>query len=168
MIVLAIFAQALFAETVYRQKDANGTTSFSDQPLPQGEAIDISPAQTYSTPPINNAYAQPSEKQTTEVTSYQVHLLSPSQNQTITTDIQNIAVQASVNPALTGEDKIQFLLNGQPYGTPSAQPNTTLEALSRGEYQLKAQVVSASGAIKGESETVTFYQKRGIQKTTHP
>lgn len=161
IILLALNAQVGFTETVYKGVDANGNPIFSDQPLPGGEKINIQPAQTYTPVPVpqnndTNASTQPQE------IHYEVSITQPQNDETITTDVVSIPVVLSVTPALQQGDKIRLLLNGQPYGALTDSLSITLGRLDRGTYIVKAEVVAEADPtkIKGESNSVTFYQKR--------
>lgn len=161
--MLALTAQAALAETVYRGTDSDGNVIFSDQPLPNGQRIEIQPAQTYSSPPLpkTNPSNNSTSKQVQE-TRYEINILEPQNNQTLTTDIQSVPVALSVVPNLQKGDKIRLLVNGKQYGALTDSLNITIDRLDRGSYQLKAEVVSEAdpSKIKGESNSITFYQRR--------
>ena len=92
--------------------------------------------------------------------------MEPQNNQTFTTDIQRITVSLSIQPELAADDRIQILLNNEPYGPLTHTPLFTLEALPRGSYQLQAQVVAKNDPKhpKASSPIITFYQKRAMIK----
>ncbi len=164
-ILALVIAPELFATSVYKGKDSNGNLLFSDQPIPNGEKIDIKPIQTYSTPSLTTPVAQANDNgkdknKEKEIIAYQLHILQPKNEENFTGDIADVSVNISVTPELAATDKIRFLLNSKPHGELSHKTSTTLNALERGAYTLQAEVVSPNGKIKGQSDTVTFFQKR--------
>lgn len=159
---LVLYAQAGFSETVYKGKDADGNVLFSDQPLLGGEKIEIKPAQTYTPPPVPKQNAKDKSQGPVEDVRYQVSIIEPQNDQTMTTDIQSVRVSVTTVPALQVGDKIQLFLNDKPMGPLTDSVNFALPRLDRGTYIVKAQVVSEKdpAKIKGESAPITFYQRR--------
>lgn len=171
---LMFFTPALLAETVYKSTDAQGNTVFTDLPTPDSQKINIQPAQTYSlpSPPPPNGEGENGKLEklkdfldNSSESRYEVSILSPQDKETLSTDIHSFTVSISVNPQLKEGDKIQLLLNGEPYGEPSTSTDIVVSPdvrLPRGSYQLQARVVSGENpsTIKGESSTITFYQFR--------
>lgn len=157
-IVLVLYAQAPFAETVYKGTDASGNTVFSDKPLPNGEKIEIAPAQTYAPPPTSTV---PQEAETASI-EYQVNILEPMDQETFPHSTASIPVKVEISPPLEGGDQIRLLVNGKPYGAASATPAFELTELSRGAYQLKAEIISPQDPAhpKAQSSTITIYQQR--------
>lgn len=163
---LLFFTPLLLANTVYKGTDDQGNTVFSDQPTLDSQKIEIQSPQTYSPPPLpidnqNSAHT----KRAVEEIHYQVSILKPENKETLPTSTQSFQVLLSINPELEKGDKIQLLLNGEPYGSLYSTTNITVSPdirLSRGSYELQARVVSEKNPteIKGESSTIIFYQFR--------
>jgi len=144
---------------VYKGKDSSGNTIYSDKPFAGAEKIEVAPGTTYSSPPVS-AQLEPTKK--TEEVAYQLSIVSPSQDQTFTTDIKSITVSVSINPSLQAGDKIQLLLNGQPHGNASDATTFTLDSLFRGSYTVQALVINEKhpNVPVAKSNQVTFYQRR--------
>lgn len=161
-ISLVVFSQAGFTETVYKGKDADGNVLFSDKPLPDSEKIEIKPAQTYTPAPLPKDGSKNKSEGPAEVSHYEVSILEPANDQTMTTDIQSVRVSISVRPELQKGDKVQLFLNGKPFGQLSDSLNFALPRLDRGSYEVKARVVSEKdpAKVKGESAPITFFQRR--------
>lgn len=162
---LIFFTPVLLAETVYKATDAEGNTIFTDLPTPNSQKIEVQPIQTFSLPSPSASENSDNDLENPAPSRYDVSILSPQDKQTLSTDIQSFTVSVSVNPALAENDKIQLLLNGEPYGDPSHSTDITISPdvrLARGSYQLQARVISGDDPrkIKGESSTITFYQFR--------
>lgn len=157
-----LYSQAGFTETVYKGKDADGNVLFSDKPLPDSEKIEIKPAQTYTPAPLPKDGSKNKSEEPAEVSHYEVNIIEPQNDQTMTTDIQSVRVSLSVKPDLQKGDKVQVFLNGKPFGQLSDSLNFALPRLDRGAYVLKAQIVSEKdpAKVKGESAPITFFQRR--------
>lgn len=166
---LMFFTPFLLADTVYKGTDAQGNTVFSDQPAldsQNSEKIEIQSTQTYNPPPLpfHNQETKNTEN-AVEETHYQVSIIKPQDKETLPSSTQSFDVTLSIDPQLQKEDKIQLLLNGEPYGSLYDTTNITISPdirLSRGSYELQARVVSEKdpNKIKGESSAITFYQFR--------
>ncbi|MCS5712662.1 DUF4124 domain-containing protein [Candidatus Berkiella aquae] len=158
LLLALIYSSAPFAETIYKGTDGSGRTIYSDQPFENSNKIEIESPQTYSAPPVTTKI-EPLTKSKAIV--YQLSIVAPEQNQTFTNEITTIDVKVNITPTLQPGDKIQLLLNGQPYGTPSESTSFTLQSLFRGAYRVQAQVISAqTNQSIAQSNEVTFYQKR--------
>jgi len=158
--LFVLYAQATFAETVYRGTDANGNTVYSDKPLPNSEKIEIAPVQTYTPPPPSPSPDLAIENEAP--IEYQISIIDPLDQDTFPHSTASIPVKIEVSPALGKGDEIRLLVNGEPYGAPSKTPVFELKELYRGAYQLKAEIVSISDPThpKAESNPITIYQQR--------
>lgn len=153
------FALPLYATTVYKSLDKAHTPVFSDHATPNSQAIELAPLQTYTPPAVSSTPAAVIPQTTV---AYQLEILTPKNEETITMDIFSIPVTLSLSPQLQKGDKVQLILNGKPYGHAEHQLQFTLNNLYRGAYKLKAHLLSAEGDIKAESNSITFFQKRAM------
>lgn len=161
LVALVVYSTAPLADAVYKGKDSSGKTIYSDKPFEGSQQVEVDLAPTYSSPPVTTKL-NPTQK--TTPLSYQLTILTPSQDQTFTNEITTINVGVSITPGLQKGDKIQLILNGQPHGTPSEATTFTLQNLFRGSYKVQAQVISEGNPNTplAQSNEVTFYQKRGM------
>lgn len=161
LVALMAFPLVPLADTVYKGKDDNGKPIYSDKPFAGSEQIEVTAPQTYSPAPITTPLDPPT---VVKKVNYSVSIVAPQPEETFTTDINSIEVKVSVTPALQTGDKIQLLLNGQPYGTASEATTFTLQSLFRGAYRVQAQVYTAQNPNQpaAQSNEVTFYQKRAM------
>lgn len=163
ILLLMLITLTSFAHTFYKGKDASGKIIYSDQPLENGQPVEIKETPTYSTPPISTTSEKTTSAQSTsKVKEYQISIVQPQNEQTFTTDIETIEVKLSITPELDKTDKIRLYLNGQPSKELYSSPAITLARLDRGSYQLKAEVINENSPtiVKGKSSVVTFFQKR--------
>jgi flagellar hook-associated protein FlgK len=166
--MLVLFAQASFAETVYKGTDANGNTIYSDQPIEHGEKIEITVPPGYKLPPVNQNSNQDNNATTTsqdKIIDYKVSIIEPNDQQTFSNDITSIDVKLSIIPKLQESDQVHLIINGQP-GVASNTSTFTLNQLPRGSYSIIAEIFSIKDPtkIRGKSQSVTIYQQRAIAK----
>ncbi len=156
---LMVYPLAPLADSIYKGKDGNGKTIYSDQPFAGSEQIEVQAPQTYTPAPVTTPLEP---RSVVKKIDYAVNITAPQPNQTFTTDINSIEVIVNVTPALQTGDKIQLLLNGQPYGGASETTTFTLQSLFRGAYRVQAQVYTAQNPSQpaAQSNEVTFYQIR--------
>ena len=171
-ILLLVFCLAAVSTSaqVYRSVDKNGNVIFSDKPAPNSKRIYVPPVQTITAPKpaaskkdaaTPGAGVAPEAKvKQPKVVRYKLSIASPQHDQTIRQNDGMLAVSVSVQPPLQQGDLIQFSLNGQPAGKPSASPSTTLPFVDRGSHSIGAKIVSSTGATKATAKTVTVHLKR--------
>ena len=73
--------------------------------------------------------------------------MSPANEETVRNNLGILNIEAQLTPALQGrlKHRVQYFLNGEPYGTPIGKTSLTISNLDRGEYTLSASVVDADG-----------------------
>jgi hypothetical protein len=159
--VLVLIASVAVAETVYKGKDAAGNTIYSDQPVSNGKAIEITVPPPVYTPPVTQTI-NTGDTSVPAPVKYTVLISEPQNDQTYNTDQENIQVKLSIEPALKEDYKIRLFLNASPFPTLYDSPTITLDRLSRGAYQLQAQIVSKNDIEHpvAQSDVVMFFQKR--------
>jgi hypothetical protein len=164
MMMLVLFVQASFAETVYKGTDANGNTVYSDQPIEHGEKIEITVPPAYKLPPVSQDNNETPSKD--KIIDYKVSITEPSDQQTFTNDITSIEVKLAIDPQLQKSDQVRLIVNGQPFGGASNAPTFVLNQLPRGAYSITAEIFSINdpSKIRGKSQTITFFQQRAIAK----
>lgn len=166
-----LVSKTLFAAAdVYKSTDAQGNTSFSDSPSPNSEKIQVQPVQSIPSPPpvsvSESSDPTNGENENADITNYTIEITQPKNGDVLSTDLTSIDVSCSIDPSLNKKDRIQFLLNGEPYGSLSTSTSISMTSpegrMSRGEYSVQALVVSAEDPtkVKGQSDVVTVYQRR--------
>ncbi len=162
--LLVLYAQAAVAETVYKGIDKQGNIIYSDKPLEGGEKITITPPPPITMPALKET--QTTTKVAPEEVSYKLSITSPQNQQTFTNDITTIPVTLSLTPNLQAGDRINLIVNGQPFGEYSQDLTFTLKDFPRGAYTVNAVITSEKdpSTIKAQSDSVTFYQQRAIAK----
>ena len=155
------------AQQVYRWVDENGVVHYSDQPPPddRAETVDLEVPEGFSNPARRIARGESTRRAIDRddepletVGSYRRGAVTTPEPQQV---LWNIATQLSVSmtlePALAGSHRIQWLLDGQPIGDPVLGLQTTLTPVYRGTHTISANVVDSQGATVFSTAPVTFY-----------
>ena len=160
LITLYLLAPLLSAQTVYRQVDAEGNISFSDQAAPGAEAITIRKAQTIAPPPVGAFSPEPVGKQKAQAGYDRLAIVSPRHDETIVGAAQgNFNVRVDLQPALRAGDSLVLLLNGASVRR-AKTTNFTFSNLHRGAHTLQVAVSNAGDKVIQRSATVTVHVKR--------
>jgi hypothetical protein len=159
---------------IYKWTDRQGTVHFSDRPHPDAEEIEISDAQTFSSPPVQEIAtdtATEPDKVNNEKPDYDVTLIEPKDQDTIRDSLGTIPVKIQVMPDLAENDKLQIILNGQAYGEPQATTNFHMTGIERGSHTLAAQLLDSEGNVIKTTETITVFMhppRVGMVPQTRP
>ncbi|MBS0288944.1 MAG: DUF4124 domain-containing protein [Proteobacteria bacterium] len=169
LLSLILFYTGVSGETVYKGTDAQGNTIYSDHPMDSNaEKITITvPESSYHLPPVQHS-TQSTKNPASEEESiaYNLHIVEPKDQETFTNDITSISVKLSLTPKLHSDDRINLVINGQPYGNYSQSLSFSLNDFPRGAYSIQAVITSvkAPEKIKAQSQTITIYQQRAIAR----
>lgn len=155
----------LGAAQIYKSVDAQGNVSYSDTPPASGPSEEIKLRQTNSAPPPPEmaepqASAPPTSPDGSAATSYTVAVTSPANETTIPMGPGNVAISASVEPALEQGALLQLLVDGTPSGNPQSSNQWQLTNVFRGAHDLSVVVVDPEGERLAESESVRIYVLR--------
>ena len=150
----------LSADTVYRQVDAKGNISFSDQATPGAETITLRKAQTIAPPPVGAFRPEPVVKQEAQAGYDRLAIIRPRHDETIVGAAQgNFEVKVDLQPALRAGDSLVLLLNGASVRR-AKTTNFTFNNLHRGAHTLQVAVSNAKDKVIQRSATVTVHVKR--------
>jgi hypothetical protein len=155
---------------IYSYTDANGNKVFTNEP-PQG-----SDAQAVVLPPTNTVAAQPASKVDSNTPASSSSMNAPfsllqltglPSDEAMRANNGTFSVGVTSMPDLAGNQQLQLLLDGQPYGQPSNTPPLQLTEIARGDHTLAVQVLS-SGRVIQQSDAVTFTIQRVALGTPKP
>ena len=142
---------------VYKHVDENGKVTFTDQPPPGAELIEIRPPNT-TPPPADLGYPkQTSAPEDTPAQTYEVRITAPDDETIIPRGPGNFSVSANISPSLQGKEKLQLLMNGEARGEPQSGSSWSLTNVFRGTQVLEVTVIDAKGKELAKSEPVTVY-----------
>lgn len=129
----------LGAETIYKTVDENGNIIFTDKPSEDAEEIKIEKLQTIDNP--NPAKFKPTPKTSEEDKSpiYKTFVVtSPENGAGIRSNIGNVNISLSLEPALSAGHKMIISMDGKEVGTGS---RVSLQNVDRGTHTISAKVV---------------------------
>ena len=160
LITLCLLAPLLSAQTVYRQVDAEGNITFSDQAAPGAEAIKLRKAQTIAPPPVGAFRPEPDVKKEAQAGYDRLAIIRPRQDETIVGAAQgNFEEKVDLQPALRPGDSLVLLLNGARVRR-ARTTRFTFSNLYRGAHTLQVAVSNAEDKVIQRSATVTVHVKR--------
>lgn len=149
--------------TTYVRVEKDGTKTYSDRPIPGGQAIDLQPAQTYSAPSPGTASdsRRPTEEQLLlqDDFRYQSCTVSP-ENDTTFQNPEDVTVTVSTTPPLREGDVITLTVDGQ-----SAGPNSgtyTLSPAHRGTHTVGVSVANPNGKVVCSSSSAFHVMQPGV------
>lgn len=156
----------------YTDTPENGATEVS--PTVANQVSSTLPDTTPPTPAKSNSLnqsAKPSAIEPTPVKSsvpagdmpYNTFAIeSPADQETI----QNqplFSVKIKLDPPLQDGDKVQLMLDGQPFGAPSTTMEISVENVDRGEHRLSAVLLDKRNTVIKRSNVITIYIHRASQ-----
>ncbi|RLA46275.1 MAG: hypothetical protein DRR06_05450 [Gammaproteobacteria bacterium] len=172
--VPTIVTSTASADSVYREVDEKGRVTFTDKPsvTQPSEKIKLSPINTQPAvaiplPDQPEEEGQP-EGDETDVPYSVYRITQPTQEVTIPTGQMDVVVQLELKPSLQSGHLVTYYHNGVALGDPVATIWVTLTELIRGQHDIRAEVVDASGNIKAKTKTIVFYVQRYRPRLNRP
>lgn len=168
-LLLGLVVAAPAAE-IYKRVGPDGSVTYSDQPGPGAEAIDVPPISIIPSRPVPQANA-PAPGRSASAGSGSGYggfaITAPADDETIRDNTGTVHVAATLEPALKPSHRVQFLLDDQPVGEPRTVPSIALADVDRGTHTVSAAVLDSSGREIIRATPVTFHLKR-ISTLTKP
>jgi Domain of unknown function (DUF4124) len=151
--------------TTYVRVEKDGTKTYSDRPIPGGQAIDLQPAQTYSAPPpgVSAESQRPREEQLLQQTDdfrYQSCTVTP-ENETTFQNPEAVVITVSTNPPLRPGDVITMTVDGQPAGAPNSL-SYTMSPVYRGTHTVGLNVANPNGKAVCNFTSVFHVHQPGL------
>lgn len=150
---------------IYKWVDSQGVVHFTDKPHDGAQEIKIPEAQTY-VPPNNSENGKDEkpneevEKPAEEIEYTSLEILQPENEATIRNNQGFMVVAVDVKPALSGDDKIQLLIDGQPIGKPQITLVFQISGIFRGAHKIAVQIVKPDGTVIKTSDTIEIFMQR--------
>lgn len=165
--VLAAYATATLAQTVYESKDKAGPV-FSDRPSPGAVPVDVTPQNVISTPTPKAPPPQAPEG-TPAPTYRRLVITRPAEQDMVHSNTGAFGISASLSPPLRPNDRVRVLIDGNLVPTVFRSTNIRITdqdwqaaALGNtGEHTLQLAVVDPDGKPWIQSEPIRFYL-RGV------
>jgi hypothetical protein len=162
LILLVLFACQANAE-IYKSVNADGEVVYTDTPTQGAERLKMPALPTYTPPPVptSTSYAPvPAPEKADFYKSFVI--ASPANEETIRNNLGILNIEAQLTPVLQVrlKHRVQFFLNGEPYGMPIGNTSLTISNLDRGDYTLSATVLDADGNALISTDKTVLYMKR--------
>jgi hypothetical protein len=161
ILLAGTLAASALADT-YVRVEKDGTKTYSDRPLPGGQRIDVTPAQTYSTPesdiPTSTATSRtrPAEEANLARTTnfrYTSCTVTPANDATFTNP-PSVTVGVSTVPPLRIGDEVTLTVDGVRVGGPTTTSHV-LQPIFRGAHTVAARISNSATVLC--SATATFH-----------
>jgi Domain of unknown function (DUF4124) len=165
------------ASVIYKWKDANGVTHYSDQPSPGAEKMIVAGAPSIGTThpgsaaPRAAASRAPRSPDTQTPLAYDFfEIFAPTANATYTAGLP-IDVHIRIEPSLRGGQMVSLYLDGKrSEATSDNGKSFTLENVERGSHLLTAVILDRASGETRRSESVPFvvFQKSAVTPPQGP
>jgi hypothetical protein len=88
---------------------------------------------------------------------YDIDIVSPADLSTVFDNSGDFLVRMTVVPDLAAGDRLEFLVDGNAMGPPSAILEIPLQGIPRGEHVLQARIIDATGNVGSISPPSVVY-----------
>jgi hypothetical protein len=157
-----LLATSLAHSQIYRTTDKHGNVVFTDTPPADGaasEKVELKPTNT-APPPVAVPRPEPAAPEEEASTPPQATITNPDNETTIAMGPGNFSVSASVQPALSGGQRLQLNMDGAPYGESQTNASWALTNVFRGAHDLTVSVLDEDGQVLTTSDPVRVYVLR--------
>lgn len=154
---LLLLANPAGAE-VYRNVDAYGNVTFSDEPSDGAETIDVKPVTTVTLPKPQNVRETDKlrEEVEREGSVYDsVSFAYPENNQAFHSGSGDIQFEVQSSPGLQAGHKYEVTLDGQPVGQ-STSGSVTVRNVFRGTHDARVHIVDENGVQVKTGPAISF------------
>jgi len=155
---LACFSVTAGAQ-VYKHVDKDGNITFTDNPPPNSQAVDIQAPNTVA-PPTPKTYPpskRPSARPDSADNKYTLSITSPADETIIARGPGNFSVSATISPNLNAGHMLQLYMDGSPLQAPQTGSSWSLTNVFRGEHSIEVAVVDKDGKSKARSAPIKVY-----------
>lgn len=159
--LLAVFAQPVLAK-LYKCKDAEGNTVYTDEPCADGKELKLPPLHTYTPVIIPPAFPTTNEADKKAVTYESLKILEPGNDKPVYNNTGTVTVSYQLKPSLNTSLGHQFsiALDGKQLKTKGVTNQIQLQNLDRGSHSVQIFVVDKDNGILLSSPTVTFHLRQ--------
>lgn len=158
MLLLALVVPLASAD-VYKTVTSDGEVIFSDTPSPGAKRVHLPELTTYKSSPVPSLPAGTEAAPPAAVAYRSFKVSTPQDQATIWDNEGKVSMTLDLEPALAVEDghRIQFYLDGKPYGKAELSMANTFQGLDRGSHTLSASVLDDKGDSLISTAPVTVY-----------
>lgn len=157
---------------VYRQVDAEGKVTYTDQPPADGRgekihmpATNAIPAMQQKLPPERAEGAVDASADKPVFKGYtRFEMSSPEKDEILGWDVTTASLVAEVSPSLREGHTIQFYLDGRALGQPGTTLFRLVSSLERGTHTAEARIRDEKGKTLRSTRAVTFHVRRHVDE----
>lgn len=159
LLLSLLFSGLLWAKTLYKVIQADGTVLYTDIPKAGAEVVDLSNTNSATMPAlaVPPAVIRKNTHSSRPKPSYQLRLLTPANEQNLRSNNGLVRVTAKLQPTTAGQ--YLLFLNNQQVAT-ERSGTFILENLNRGSHQIQVKFSDNSGKILASSAVQTFHLHR--------
>ena len=158
LLLILVLVCATASAQVFRRIGPDGQVYFSDQPGPDAEQVEVSPAQAISLPHVPEQTGA-AQQQRDVVASYSAFtIVSPTSDQGVRANDGNVTVSLSLQPELMPGHAVMLNVDGEDGEQIKTGDGLAIELsnLSRGLHTVEATVVDAQGKALIQTGPVSF------------
>jgi len=169
--MLVIFTQPVLAK-LYKCKDKDGNTAYTDEPCADGKQLKLPPLQTYSPrriSPTTTSRSDSSSKDKKKVDGYEsLEISNPANDSVIRDNTGTVDISYKLTPALktAKSHKFAIVIDGQQLKTKGTTSRIKLSDMDRGTHTIQINVVDDKDKVIISSKPSTFHMKR--ESILHP
>lgn len=160
LIVSLLAATAVSAEEVYVEVDKDGVPTFSDQALPGGEKVKISPPMTYSDPEAKNRVVKKTEKLSPGGpgnVNYSAFISSPASDSAIRNNEGLLNLEVVIQPSLGQGHSASLIMNGTSIRRIRGSGSVQLSNVDRGTHTFNIRITDGDNVVfEGPTATITM------------
>ncbi|SDX33813.1 DUF4124 domain-containing protein [Marinobacter mobilis] len=145
---LLVLTAAPASAEIYRNVDAQGNVTYSDEPSSGAEAIEVEPVTTITLPKLEDVTAPAARPQSNEPaadTYSDLRIVAPANDEAFQSGSGDVAFRVTSNPALRQGHKYEITLDGQPVGQ-STSSDISVRNVDRGTHQAMVYIIDRNGA----------------------
>ncbi|RLA03748.1 MAG: hypothetical protein DRQ45_02260 [Gammaproteobacteria bacterium] len=159
--VLLLMASAAVQAEVYKSINADGEVIYSDQPGRGAERVQMPALPTYTPQPVRTL-SRSTRPAVQQINYEHFTLSSPANEATVRNNLGTVQITTVLTPALMSSlgHSIQYYLDGVAHGAAIDRTTLTLANVDRGQHQLSASVLDASGNVLISTSETTVFIKR--------
>ncbi|MFC4258389.1 DUF4124 domain-containing protein [Marinobacter lacisalsi] len=152
--LIAVPAQA----EVYRQVDANGNVTFTDEPGDNAERVDVKPVTTVTMPKPETVKKQLAEEDESigDQEAYEsVSFTSPANDEAFHSGSGNVEFRVTSTPALRQGHQFEITMDGTPVGQ-TRSGSVTVNNVFRGTHNAGVNVIGPNGERIYTGDKISF------------
>lgn len=150
----------VYAETVYKTRDAEGNVIFSDILSVDAEVIEIQEAQTLNMPKVKGLdYRRTTKLVLTEIKYTQLDIISPENNGTIRSNVGTVNINIEMTPALDKKHMIVLSMDGKELSSGKSL-QFSLPNIKRGTHTVDVVVKNEKDKVLKRSDKLVFHMRK--------